>query len=181
MDTHARKRGRLQYTKALAFILVLTFILSSSLYLWRRALYQTHRSQEVSALSDPSKSLVLFLFCLDARAPLLHLEMSLTFSCYCLVTKSCPTLCDPMDCGLPGSSVHGILLARILQRGAVSPSRASSQSRIKAMSPALQGDALLLSHQGRPYTRYLLMSTNIDCRVIYSKQQVETTCISVNR
>ena len=26
-----------------------------------------------------------------------------------LVTQSCPTLCDPMDCGLPGSSVHGIL------------------------------------------------------------------------
>ena len=32
----------------------------------------------------------------------------------CLVTESCPTLCDPMDCSLPGSSVHRILQARIL-------------------------------------------------------------------
>ena len=32
-----------------------------------------------------------------------------------LVTKSCPTLCDPMDCSPPGSSVHGILQARTLE------------------------------------------------------------------
>ena len=32
-----------------------------------------------------------------------------------LVTQSCPTLCDPMDCSPPGSSVHGILQARILK------------------------------------------------------------------
>ena len=33
-----------------------------------------------------------------------------------LVTQSCPTLCDPMYCSPPGSSVHGILQARILKR-----------------------------------------------------------------
>ena len=32
-----------------------------------------------------------------------------------LVTQLCPTLCDPMDCSLPDSSVHGILQARILE------------------------------------------------------------------
>ena len=32
-----------------------------------------------------------------------------------LVTQSCPTLCNPMDCSLPGSSVHGILQTRILE------------------------------------------------------------------
>ena len=32
-----------------------------------------------------------------------------------LVTQSCPTLCNPMDCSLLGSSVHGILQARILE------------------------------------------------------------------
>ena len=32
-----------------------------------------------------------------------------------VVTQSCLTLCDPMDCGPPGSSVHGILQARILE------------------------------------------------------------------
>ena len=31
------------------------------------------------------------------------------------VAQSCPTLCDPMDCSLPGFSVHGILQARILE------------------------------------------------------------------
>ena len=31
----------------------------------------------------------------------------------CLVTQSCPTLCDPLDCSPPGSSVHGIFQARV--------------------------------------------------------------------
>ena len=34
--------------------------------------------------------------------------------CEVLVAQSCPTLCDPMDCSLPGSSVHGIFQARML-------------------------------------------------------------------
>ena len=33
--------------------------------------------------------------------------------------QSCPTLCNPMDCSLPGSSVHGIFQARILEWGAI--------------------------------------------------------------
>ena len=41
------------------------------------------------------------------------------------VTQSCPTLCDLMDCSLPGSSVHGIFQARILEWVAISPSRRS--------------------------------------------------------
>ena len=43
--------------------------------------------------------------------------------------QSCPTLCDPMDCSLPGSSVHGILQARILEWVAISSYRGSSRSR----------------------------------------------------
>ena len=35
------------------------------------------------------------------------------------VTQSCPTLCDPMDCSLPGYSVHGIFQARELEWGAI--------------------------------------------------------------
>ena len=35
------------------------------------------------------------------------------------VAQSCPTLCDPMDCGPPGSSVHGIFQARVLEWGAI--------------------------------------------------------------
>ena len=44
----------------------------------------------------------------------------------CQATKSCPTLCDSMDCDQPGSSVHGILQARILEWVAISSSRGSS-------------------------------------------------------
>ena len=39
------------------------------------------------------------------------------------VAQSCPTLCDPMDCSLPGSSVHGISQARVLEWGAIAFSR----------------------------------------------------------
>ena len=35
------------------------------------------------------------------------------------VDQSCPTPSDPMDCSLPGSSVHGICQARVLERGAI--------------------------------------------------------------
>ena len=52
------------------------------------------------------------------------------FVCVCvLVAQSCQTLCDPMDCSLPGSSVHGILQARILKWVAISYSRGSSRPR----------------------------------------------------
>ena len=47
----------------------------------------------------------------------------------CLVTQTCPTLCNPMDCSLLGSSVHGILQAGILEWVAMSSSRGSSQPR----------------------------------------------------
>ena len=39
------------------------------------------------------------------------------------VAQLCPTLCDPMDCSLPGSSVHGIFQARVLEWGAIAFSR----------------------------------------------------------
>ena len=35
------------------------------------------------------------------------------------VTQSCPTLSDPMDCSLPGSSIHGIFQARVLEWAAI--------------------------------------------------------------
>ena len=45
------------------------------------------------------------------------------------VTQSCPTLWDPMGCSLPGSSVHGIFQARVLEWVAISFSKGSSQPR----------------------------------------------------
>ena len=45
------------------------------------------------------------------------------------IVQSCPTLCDPVDFSLPGSSVHGIFQARVLEWVAISFSRGSSQLR----------------------------------------------------
>ena len=55
-----------------------------------------------------------------------HLVMSLRWG---EVTQSCPTLCDPTDRSLPGSSIHGIFQARILEWVAISFSRGSSRPR----------------------------------------------------
>ena len=49
--------------------------------------------------------------------------------CTCSVAYLCPTLCDPMDCSPPGSSVRRISQARILEWVAISFSRGSSQHR----------------------------------------------------
>ena len=47
------------------------------------------------------------------------------------VAQSCPTLCDPMDCSSPGSSVHGIFQARVLEWGAIAFSVVSRVMQIK--------------------------------------------------
>ena len=47
----------------------------------------------------------------------------------CIVTQVCPTLCDPLDCSRPGSSVHGISQTRILEWVATPFSRGSSPPR----------------------------------------------------
>ena len=62
-----------------------------------------------------------------------------TFKCMS-VTQSYPTPCDPMNCSPPGSSVHGILQARIMELGIPNPG-------IESGSPALQ-IVYYLSHQG---------------------------------
>ena len=69
---------------------------------------------------------------------LIHFELNFCMRCKfvcgvrCVHAKSfqlCPTLCDPMDHSLPGSSVHGILQARILEWFAISFFKGSSQPR----------------------------------------------------
>ena len=47
------------------------------------------------------------------------------------VAQSCPTLRDPMDCSLPGSSVHGIFQARVLEWGAIAVSSPSIYPLLK--------------------------------------------------
>ena len=59
----------------------------------------------------------------------MSLILELCNAVLCLVIQLCLTLCNPMDCNLPGSSVHGILQARILEWVAMPFSRGSSQPR----------------------------------------------------
>ena len=73
------------------------------------------------------------------------------------VTQLCPTLCDPMDCSLPGSFVQGIFQARVLDRVAISFSSGSSQPRDQSQVSRIVGrcftvwatDCYSLSHQIR--------------------------------
>ena len=58
------------------------------------------------------------------------------------VAQLCPTFCDPMDYRPPGSSVHGLLQARILEWGIMPFSRDLPFPGIKPKSPALQADSV---------------------------------------
>ena len=58
------------------------------------------------------------------------------------VNQSCPTLCDPMDCSPPGSSVHGILQAKTLEWVAIPFSRDLRNPGIEPGSSALQAGSL---------------------------------------
>ena len=65
--------------------------------------------------------------------------------------KSCPTLCDPMDCSLPCCSVHGIFQAIVLERIAISFSSRSSQPRESNPGlPHYRQTLYSLSYQGSP-------------------------------
>ena len=55
------------------------------------------------------------------------------------VAQSCPTLRDPMDCSLPGSSVHGIFQARVLEWIAIAFSVRSDEQVVKSASAGYQG------------------------------------------
>ena len=74
--------------------------------------------------------------------------------------QSCPTLCDSLDCSPPGSSVHGILRAIILECVAMTSSRGSSrhrdQTHISYVSCIGRQDLLLLAPPGTITQMYLI-------------------------
>ena len=79
--------------------------------------------------------------------------------CVCVrsVAQSCSTLCNPMDYSPPGSSVHGIFQARILEWVAISSFRDLPNPGIKPVSCYLlywEADSLPPHHLGSPVTRY---------------------------
>ena len=64
--------------------------------------------------------------------------------------QSCPTLCDPMDCSPPGSSVHGSLQARILEWVAIPFSRESSWPRDQTRVSCITGRIFTTEQPGKP-------------------------------
>ena len=78
----------------------------------------------------------------------------------CLIAQSCPTLCEPMNCSPPGSSIHGDSPGKNIGVGChallqgIFPIQGLDLSLL--LSPALQADYLSLSHQGSPSTTLLL-------------------------
>ena len=71
--------------------------------------------------------------------------------CYDQCVQSCPTLCDPRDCSLPGSPVHGILQGRILEWVAISVFRRSSWPGVVPRSHTLQAVSLPSEPPGKPW------------------------------
>ena len=68
----------------------------------------------------------------------------------CMYAQSCQTVCNPMGCSPPGSSVHGIFQARILEWITISYSRGSSQPRDQTMSPTFVGIFFTTEPPGKP-------------------------------
>ena len=80
--------------------------------------------------------------------------------CVCVLTSSATSLRNPMDFSLPGSSVHGIILARVLKWIALSYSNVLLDQRSNPHLLCLlhwQVDSLLLSHLGTQMTEILLV------------------------
>ena len=98
---------------------------------------------------------------------------------FCFLPDKCvlsrvPFFHDPVDYSPPGFSVHGILLARILEWVAISFSREASQPRVKTCippSPALQMNSLPAEQLGYPLTVEYIFSDKV--RMIYSMDREE--------
>jgi len=86
---------------------------------WRAIVHMVAKSQtQLSTYAHTHPSIQLIMMRFASPCPRVCCAQSF---------QSCPTLCNPMDCSLPGSSVHRILQVRILEWVAISSSRGSSQ------------------------------------------------------
>ena len=105
-----------------------------------------------------------------------------------LVAQSCLTLYDLMNCSLPGSSVHGSLHTRILERVVISSSRGFSQSRDQNCV-SFTGRWILYIWATRKFHKYVQFAKEIqrfyeiefylsDCKSILMKKNVEDFSVS---
>ena len=115
----------------------------------RRGKAGTPATQGFAALFSAS----LAVLTLKQKAQKSNCNLSLVWMCVPSL-QLCLIFCDPIDCSPPGSSIQGILQARILEWVAMPSSRGSSPPPgiecTPPVSPALQADSLTLSHLGSP-------------------------------
>ena len=88
-----------------------------------------------------------------------------------LVTQSCPTYCDPMDCSPQGSSNHGILQGRILEWVTFPSPGDLPNPGIEPGSPALQADSLPSEPPGKPQElfQYIMCIDSFTLQIIYEQ------------
>ena len=85
------------------------------------------------------------------------IKETLTCVCAYCVTQSCLTLCNPTACSPPGSSVRGILQARVLEWVAMPSSRGSSRPRYQTQVscvPCIGGGLFTTSNTGKPQSSH---------------------------
>ena len=115
-----------------------------SILLWAKATWQISSSEkfhphEWGFLTPRQCVIFIFISSLPVNDHSLVKKWKCVCVCVCVCTlslQSCLTLCDPMDCSSPGSSVHGILQVRILEWVAMTSSRGSSWPGIKPRTPS---------------------------------------------
>ena len=97
------------------------------------------------------------------RFPCHELVNNLGGVCVCVCAQPCPTLWNPMDCSLPGSSVHGILQARLLEWVPIFYSRGSSRRRDQTHICCIGRQILYYCTIGKPslgHTQDFLLTAN---------------------
>ena len=116
--------------------------------IWRKTTNENIQSLGSTPGFAPTSLATSSIYCGARRPGYLVIKQQAFFTGVrvCSVAQSCPALCDPRDCSPPGSSVHGILQARILEWVAMPSSRGSSPPRkrtsVSYASPALAGSFL---------------------------------------
>ena len=79
----------------------------------------------------------------------------------CSVAQLCLTLCNPLDCSLPGSSVHGIFQARILERVAIYSSRRSSWPKDRTCISCIAGGFFISEPSEKPFAAIIITKSHI--------------------
>ena len=107
---------------------------------WEAIQWQSGRQVSITKSSPTLNMIQLCGFCqVSGQRARVLLVFNFALESESEVTQSCPTLCNPMDCSLPGSLVHGIFQARILEWVAISFSRGSFQPRDRTQVSSIVG------------------------------------------